>query len=228
MRIMHAPNWATAGVSKSEPADDPRREYCGIAIAPSSTEGKILVDGVPLQSGRVLPIRQATYSIDRVRPVNIGNKTGSDAPVAGTDSALNCISDLSYILFEDPAELGCNVRRGNQVYSNDFTTDGEGAAKFVVPFVGREMALFSLQSTAEGAALFSYSVVGVRYQTAGRQLVRWVLKNEINVQLDQTYFTYAFYIEDESWDALEFYISEPTHNVAWHADVETIGDIGAE
>lgn len=205
--------------------------WAGIAIGPGSDEGLVLVDGVPLQAGRIHPIQQARYTVKHIRPILLLDDDGNDQ--------LASIAGLNLILFEQAAELGCEVSRPNQTY---YTTKAVQPAvddfhlALSVPFVGRRQALFFLQSPDIGANAFGgYRVDGVRYCRSTTAIERYPLHEATTVNMSED-GTLAFYIggtdNAENWDALElsikgFQLTDPNALATFNVDVDTIGEIGA-
>lgn len=225
MRIDHFGDWHRTGRLQTDPADNPSKNYAGIAIGPGA-EGKVLVDGVLLQAGRVHPVRQNKYTIEKVRPLT---------PVAGfptEDFALDSINDLSLIVFEDPCELGACIARPNGIYGDTIAnSSGEGPTLVLrYPFVGRRNSLVVLYSPNLGAGAFDLNVQGGRWQNAAGKIVRYPLHVAAAVHLDPTDDTYAFYIggfdNEECWDFIEVFIDDGG-GFAWKSEAETIGEIGA-
>lgn len=215
MRIQGFSAWNAQPQVTSDPHQS---AWAGIAIGPGSDEGLVLIDGVPLQAGRVHPVRQSRYTVKHVRP--IGEQSG--------DQSLDCIKGLNLILFEHAAELGCEIARPNQSYSvRDFVSSEETLA-LSVPFVGRRQALFMLTSPDLGVASFGYKIKGVRWQYSSRSVQRYTGPVDATANLDEN-GSLALYVggEDnaEEWDALELYLD--TDGSTFNVDVDTIGEIGA-
>lgn len=215
MRIVSRADWHTLKrvVTDPTPTED---GWCGIAIGPDSDEGRVLVEGFPLQAGRTLPLRANKYSVQRVRP---------RASELQNAEALSCINTLSLILFSHPGEMGAHVARPNGQYSvREFVPGMVAAPALTFPFVGRRQALIVLQSPDLGVGTFTYDVVGVRYQYSSRSIVRFNLKTETGINLS-TNGTYAFYIGcDEQWDAIEVTVRNNT--ATWNIDAEPSGETG--
>jgi len=217
VQIEDFPEWHLTTVQKTKPID---RDWLGIAIAPGSDEGLILVDDVPLQAGRVLPLRSSAYKLGKVRPGN--DRVGLEA-----------IRTLSVMLFEHASEMACEVARPNGLYDVTYDTAAPIAGPhslanraIAVPYVGRRQALFVITSETIGGGAFSYSVKGVRYQRSSNDVERYVLHADAAATLSADE-TLAFYIggtdNAEAWDILELYIL--TAGV-WSIDVDTIGELG--
>jgi hypothetical protein len=212
------PDWGGNAARTTKTAES---SFVGIAIGSGSDEGLILVDDIPLQAGRILPLRGARYKLSKVRPGN--DQVG-----------LEPIRTLSLMLFEHPSELACQVARSNGSYDAIYDSAAfvAGPHSLVnraiqVPFVGRREALFVITSETIGAGAFSYTVKGVRWQRSSGAVERYVLHTDPAATLSADE-TLAFYVggddNAELWDCLELYIA--TAGV-WSVDAETIGELGA-
>ncbi len=143
MRTFNATSWATQKDTKTDAGN-----FCGVAIGPSSEESLVLVNGVRLQAGRVLPLRthDAGYSVQRL----IGN--------AGTFTATGL---LELLLFECSEELAIDVRRPTRGYTLKATTgnvnNGGYTRLLTVPYSGRR-----------AARVLVYASAAVGYQVVGR------------------------------------------------------------
>jgi hypothetical protein len=238
MRLEVIPQWGTLDKTASDRQRELEagREFVGIAIAPGSEESVIDVEGVGrLQSGRILPLRDKSYSIRRVRP----------------RSAAIPINRLELMLFEHEAEMGEAPARANQTYTYA-TTLVHGAATdktFVVPFAGRQKAQFTLWTSSATPPNFVYYVVGLRWQYSLGLIVPVLLKTEVNppfvsigggaggpggLSLPASKTTYSFYVggtdNAENWDALWFLMNN-TDGAADYIvgiDAEVSGDSGRD
>ncbi len=218
MQVLTFQAWASQLKATTEPSGS---DWCGIAIGPGSDEGRVLVDGHLLQSGRVLPLRSKRYAIQGVRPAGI--------------TALAPIAQLQVILFADPAAMACEVARPNLAYyTRAFQATAGKLLAASAPYVGRRQALFTIASSNLVGA-FAYEVVGVRYQYSRRDVVRVALHTEPAATMTAE-GTYAFYLggtdDAEDWDVLELYITGGGTSsmgvfAKYDTDIETIGEIGA-
>lgn len=154
MQIFDEPRWyeqssvTTGGLRAS------CGRWCGVAIGPDSDEGVVVVNGRRLQAGRVLPLAAEQYTVERVRP----------------SSVLTEIARLQLLLFEDPAELACEVARPNGQYGG-YSAQGEDGLELTVPFVGRAGARLVLRGGVPGGFVpepgtFAVKLYGQRYSAA--------------------------------------------------------------
>lgn len=221
MKFQSFSDWGKTRCVQTDPSET---EFVGIAIGPNSDEGLVLVGDIPLQAGRVLPLRSKKYGIERARPLDITD-TANPGP---TGSKLASLRTLSLLMFEDVAELGGNYDRADGVYdaTNIVIAGNATTLALAVPFVGRREALFVVTSETIGANPFSYSVKGARYMRSSGEIERYVLHADANATLSADE-TLAFYVggndNAEKWDQLELYISTTG---TWAIDADTIGELG--
>lgn len=225
MRILAFNRWALQDRVTTEPLD---KGYCGIALGPDSKEGLAIVEGFPLQAGRILPMRSNKYTIERIRPWDVKISVADELV---HDTSLDCIDFLSVIVFEDPSEMGASVMRPNHNYfARQVVANADPDVLTLVlsaPFVGRRMASITFHSADLGAT-FGYLVKGVRYQYSSRAIVRYDGPTAAAQTLDQN-GSYTLYIggmdNAEEWDALEVYVFDYTGHL--DIDLDPIGEIGA-
>lgn len=218
MQIQPFPKWAAQTQVQTDPG--PRGKWAGIAIAPGSDEGLVLVDDLLLPAGRIHPFVNGRYTVKRVRPN--GAQLG--------DQSLDCIATLSLMLFEHPSELGAEVARPAQRYSVHNQTRAGLTLYLSAPFVGRRQAKIFISSPDLGAGVFGYKVKGVSYHDGARIVKRYTGPTNAAATLDEN-GTLALYVggEDnaEEWDALEVYINRIGTGAHFDVDVDTIGELGA-
>src|SRR5690242_12485034 len=98
MRVEGFSDWGTVG-KWSSPDSGESCPWAGIAIGPESDEGLGRVNGCLLQAGRVLPLRDRKYTVERV--------------LGTTAAPLATVASLQVLLFEHATELGVDVSRAN-------------------------------------------------------------------------------------------------------------------
>ncbi len=207
MKIFTVNDWSgIAAAVQSDPAPSGCGWY-GIAIGPESDEGRIRVNGIMLQAGRVLPLRAASYELARV--------TTADASIAR----------LQVMLFESPAEIGVEVARPNGEFSElGFVATAASELVLTVPFVGRRQCRIVLAPTTEDD-LTAYSVIGYAHAPDGTPHSETLATNAA-----PDAGTNAFYVggtdNGECWDYLEIYATQPLTGLL-NVLATTIGEIGA-
>jgi len=232
VKVVDVADWFTRGTYEVN-APDSSCPYYGIAIGPDSDEGLVVVNGVTLQAGKVLPIKAARYTVTNVRPSYDPNGGAGGRGVNRSELAL--FKQLQLVVLESPAELAlASWGRANREYSSGLLDPTEAQSifgTFMVPFVGRKRCRFQLtfngfDAGAPGVPI-NYLVTGWRWAPTERTFNESVLATVSNVTSDAE-GTIAFYIENELWDVLKLFVwysSAPGSADAWF-NATTSGESG--
>jgi len=212
MRVARWENWGELAKVQTDAGP-----FVGLAIGPNSDEAMVLVDGVLLQSGRVLPLAtKGAYTITRINGLP-----------GTTDEAtmLTSIKRLELLLFECPDEFAATVSRPNAQYSVTVvglpiwpTTD----RALTIPFVGRRQCLFTFDSGAAGSS--GCLVYGRRYSRERRQITEVLLTTIAPLTVPHAHYMGGF-DNAENWHELAF-DSSSTDGSAFIIEAETIGEAG--
>lgn len=147
------------------------------------------------------------------------------------DPGLDCIQNLSVIVFEDPAEMGSAIPRPNLNFFSTLVVTEETEAvpqlALSIPFVGRRQCAITFHSD-DLASTFGFLVKGVRYQYSAKKIVRYDGPTAATQALDENN-SYSIDIggtdSAELWDALEVYLFSASGTI--DVDADTVGEIGA-
>lgn len=180
----------------------------GIAIGPESEEGRVLVDGHILQSGRILPLSSSQYTLER--EYALSTELGPDA-----------ITKLQVMLFDSVGELVVPVARPNHRFRAYHLGTGVHTSVLTVPYVGRRQAMFAF---SPNTTLLRYEVIGRIIQTNG-DFIDITL-----VDVSGAFATpFAIYVggtnEAENYHTLQLKL-QMTNTEEIDVVCETIGEIG--
>ncbi len=236
MKLQTFDQWGDQNRVVTDDSDSCHTWY-GIAIGPDSDDGIVLVDGHTLQGGRVLPLRQSRYSLQRTVPFDVG----AGAEITGAGARLRNIRQLQVALLEDPSELAVEYARPNGHYSGYASQASDVSEpsppgipvitpipplvkRFHVPFTGRRQMHAVI--SAYTANPWDYTVKGWSWSPSIKGLVAIELASA-SALVDQFV---SFYIggtnEAERWDIITIDVAGDSAEL-FYFDVETIGEIGA-
>lgn len=214
MRLYTVPDWI-GRFTVETPEASACSPWLGIAIGPGSDEGAVLVDGVPLQAGRILPLRSSKYTISK----RYAHANG------GAVDDMQSIAKLVLMLFEHPSELSVNVARPNARFRQRTAL---ASNSLHVPFVGRRQLCVRIQWGEGSAETCSYQVYGRSYSEAAEQVTSTTLADESAVAADDGGGV-TFYIggtnEAECFEEIEIAAQTSGADLP-HIEAEVIGELG--
>lgn len=195
-------------------------DYLGVAIGPTSDEGRCLIDGELLTAGRILPIRGSRFQVSRARPRDLSG-------------GLDCIRSLQLALIEYPEELAIQEwSRPSATFSAGAEQAGGGTlpafaagaylAALVVPTVNRLGVQFMIWSA--DSTTFSYRVTGLKWSYDSATLRAYAMQTSaVALNLDPINRTAVFYVENEDYDAI-FVAINPTDPATFRVDGTAFGE----
>jgi len=215
MQVLNYPNWfigapGSGGTSPPTTTTDPAttcsKKYVGIAIGPDSEVGAVRVNGkFTLQAGRPLTLDDNAYQLEGLHPKIVSSAQGLASTGVG----------LQVLLFENYDEIHTGLERANASYSSAYITPpGAQPAQpqFSFPFSGRDTAQFLINADGGAGTSVQFVVQGVRWSSQhinSSGAITGAIQKVVlasGTTVPDVNNEYAFYIEDENWDALEVFL----------------------
>jgi hypothetical protein len=223
VKLFTVENWATVPSTTTYDGC-----FVGVAIGPESDEGCVLVNGVLLQAGRVLPLAAKQYNVSR--------PNGDLEATGAAGGHLPSLTKLQLLLFTSRDELSCDVARPNRRVCVGVHNATAHVAR--IPFRGRRQLACVISAFAPSVPVdtsYTYTVVGRRFCPNSRSGPATSPPYTIDVTLasgavPDMSVPLAFYVggtdNAECWD--EIVVSATSAmNAQMSIDSEAIGEIGA-